>query len=101
MLDTILQGLGIKSTAAAIGGAVGSIMSLQFHNGLNRKGKVILFFSGFFFACYTTTLAAHAFSIGSDYFGGIGFLIGWLGMVVVSAIIKVLPDIIKAKLGSP
>lgn len=94
MLEHILQAIGIKGSAA-IGGMVGALISLKFAEGLTIKSKFLMFLCGMSLAGYTTPLAAHFFSIGSDYFGGIGLLIGLFGMALVSAIIKSIPDLVR------
>lgn len=95
MLDSLLQGLGIK-WSAAVGGAIGSMISLTFANGLSKRGKVAMFLGGLAIAGYTTPLVAYAFSIGADHYGGIGLLIGIFGMSAIAALIKALPNIADA-----
>lgn len=105
MLDAILQGLGIKSSAATAG-AIGSLISLTFAKDLSMASRIMMFVGGFFISGYLTPLAAFAFSIGSDHYGGIGLLIGIFGMAIVANALKIIepaiatiPAVIKSRFG--
>ncbi len=97
MLDGVAQWLGIQKSAA-VGGALGAIISLRFAQKLSIVGKFSMFFSGMLLATYTTPLAAKYFSVGLDLYGGIGLVIGIFGMAVVSALMTAISgawDVVK------
>lgn len=91
MLDAFLESIGVAK-ASAIGGAVGALISLKFADGLKLGGKLFMFFCGISLASFTTPVAAHYFSVGVNFYGGIGLLIGLFGMALVAALMRAIEE---------
>lgn len=95
MWEEMLLGLGLKK-ASVIGGFFGSLISLKFIAQLNLWQGAATLFSGWMLAAWTTPVVIAGLTLSDKHEGGVGFLIGVMGMAVISNIFKAMPDWIAA-----
>jgi hypothetical protein len=104
MIDWITQTFGIEKTTT-LGGIMGAILSLAF---LEQKtgpiAKAFAIFGGWACANFLTPIAIDYFGLTVRWQGGLGFMLGLFGMLIIAAIVRALKalDLLKfigAKLG--
>ncbi len=74
-----------------IAGFIGSVMSMSFVDGMNKKQRVAALVSGTIMAHYLSSPIANSFSHG-QYRETIGFLVGLFGMSICAAIFRSIKD---------
>lgn len=104
MLDWLGQTLGIEKTTS-LGGILGALLSLAFlERATGPFAKVTAIFGGWAIAHFVTPLAVEYFGLTSRWQGGMGFLLGLFGMLIVAAIARALKaldllQLIRARIG--
>lgn len=94
-LDAILASLGLTK-GSALGGFFGAVISLRFLEGLSWWKRLSTVIAGTFVAAYVTPLIVLLFDLNVKVESGVAFLVGVFGMSLAGAVIKAIPDIIKA-----
>lgn len=103
MIETILQGAGIKKLPF-IAGFIGAVISLKYISGCEKSWqKMVMAFSGAFAANYCTELVMAWLETGKGE-AGIAFAIGLFGMSLAAALMDSiarldLADVIKGRIG--
>lgn len=83
--DSILDPASAK--VVVIAGFLGSVVSMNFVEGMTQKQRLVAIISGMVMSYYLTPLIAFLFSYG-DYKAPIGFLVGLFGMSICAAIFR-------------
>ena len=97
-----LLGLELKTTVAA---GIGAFFAALMAKGKSIKDRIISFLAGFAFATFLTKPVIAFFNLSdASYAGGIGFVLGFLGMSVAEAALKLIQEtawseIIKLRFG--
>lgn len=77
-----------------ISGAIGSVLSLMFHDDINTwKRKLIVVTGGTVFSLYVAPFTIEFFGIGTTQPTAIGFFCGLFGMSLTAAIMRMLRNI--------
>lgn len=92
-VDSLLAALGLKK-GAVIAGLLGALISYRFFKELEWKERTITVFSGLVIAVYCGPMVAEMVKASEKMEMGITLLVGALGVSVLSAIVKALPEFI-------
>lgn len=94
-MDSILAALGLKK-GALISGLAGALVSYRFFRDLPLEDRAITIACGLPAALYVGPLISEALGMSERSEMGITFLTGALGISVLSAAVKSMPEIITA-----
>src|ERR1700752_2196926 len=94
-MDSLLAVLGLKK-GAIIAGLAGGLVSSRFFKELDWGERIITILSGFLVAVYCGPWVAEHTSASEKMELGITFLIGVLGITILSAFVKAIPELVSS-----